>query len=414
MLNFINSIYLRIFNYLTSPQVALFLGEPFFRLRGLRKRERLTSLSDLRHILVVRLDEIGDVVMTTPFLRELRKNAKNAWITLVVKPEVFNLVELCPHVNEVLVYDWNTHGRYQQLIRHWRAINLASKHLWDKKFDLSIVPRWDRDYYNASFVSYFSGAVNRIGYSEIINEEKKIYNKNFDLLFNHVLNDNNQRHEAVYSLNIIKRLNGTIKEDHLEAWLSTEDESYAKELLKRYDRNYAGDFSFIAIAPGSRSQRKQWPIDNYIAIARWLIDHYGSIVILLGGSDEKSIGKQFEDNIQDNLINLIGQTSLRQTAAVMKECQLFVGNDGGPMHLAAAVGTSIIGIFCHPKSGSTKHYNSPQRFGPWKVRSTILQPEFTVAPCKDSCLSAETHCIKNISTVEVIKSILKQLSDNHL
>ena len=77
MLNSIKTIRGRLLNYLTSPQVALFLGEPFFRLMGLRKRERKTRLSDLRHILVVRLDGIGDVVMTTPFLRELRQNAKN-------------------------------------------------------------------------------------------------------------------------------------------------------------------------------------------------------------------------------------------------------------------------------------------------------------------------------------------------
>jgi len=414
MLNSAKTIYWRLLNYLTSPQIALFLGEPFFRLMGLRKREKMLRLSDLRHILVVRLDEIGDVVMTTPFLRELRQNAKNAWITLIVKPEVFNLVELCPHVNEVLSYDWKTHGRYHQIIRHLRAIHLACQHLWGKKFDLSIVPRWDWDFYNASFVSYFSGAVNRFSYSEKVNENKNIYNKNFDLLFNHVFMDKNQRHEVEYNLNIIKYFNGTIKDDHLEAWISTDDESRAKELLKRYDRNDADDLLFIAIAPGSRSQRRQWPTDSYIAIIRWVINYYKSIVVLIGSVDDKQIGKQIEDNIGDHLINLIGQTTLRQTVAIVKECGLFIGNDSGPMHLAAAVGTSIIEICCHPKSGSPKHYNSPWRFGPWKVQSIFIQPEYAVEPCKDSCLSTEAHCIKRISTDQVIKAIQKQLSDQWL
>jgi len=111
------------------------------------------------------------------------------------------------------------------------------------------------------------------------------------------------------------------------------------------------------------------------------------------------------------MINLIGQTTLRQTAAIINESHLFIGNDGGPMHLAAAVGTSIIEICCHPKSGSPKHHNSPRRFGPWKIQSTILQPEYAVGPCKDSCLSAKAHCIKSISTAQVIKAIQKQLSD---
>jgi len=114
----------------------------------------------------------------------------------------------------------------------------------------------------------------------------------------------------------------------------------------------------------------------------------------------------------NHMINLIGQATLRQTAAILKMCNLFVGNDGGPMHLAAAVGTSIIEISCHPKSGSPKHHNSPRRFGPWKVQSTILQPEYAVAPCKDSCLSAKAHCIKSVTAEQVIKAINRQLSDS--
>ena len=62
-------------------------------------------LDQIRSVLLLRLDEIGDVVLTTPLLRELRRNMPHAWITLVVKPGVLNLVELCPHVNEILTFD---------------------------------------------------------------------------------------------------------------------------------------------------------------------------------------------------------------------------------------------------------------------------------------------------------------------
>jgi heptosyltransferase-2 len=149
-----------------SPKVTYFFGEPFFKLMGMRRNKHDLNLAQVEKVLIVRLDEIGDVVMTTPFLRELRRNLPDAWITLVVKPAVYNLVERCPYVNEVLVYDWNTkHRLLKPLQRHWRALQLAWKHLWKRRFDLAILPRWDVDSYHGSFVLYFSGAPWRVGYS---------------------------------------------------------------------------------------------------------------------------------------------------------------------------------------------------------------------------------------------------------
>src|SRR5215470_11631701 len=93
-----------------SPQVICWLGEPFFRLLSLRRGEGEVDLSQVNRVLIARLDEIGDVILTSAFLREFRRLLPAAWITLVVKPAVYNLVELCPYVNEVLTYDGKTDG----------------------------------------------------------------------------------------------------------------------------------------------------------------------------------------------------------------------------------------------------------------------------------------------------------------
>src|SRR5512141_888224 len=117
-------------------------------------------------MLVVRLDEIGDVVLMSAFLRELRRNASDASITLVVKPGTRELVERCPYVNEVLPFDWGASGRMATLRLRARAAAMARKELWPRRFDLALHPRWDADYYQASFLTYFSGAATRVGYSE--------------------------------------------------------------------------------------------------------------------------------------------------------------------------------------------------------------------------------------------------------
>ena len=220
-------------SYLVSPQASLLIGEPFFRLMMLRK-ENVAGFHNLNRILVIRLDEIGDVVLISPFLRELRRNLPYAWITLIVNPAVYNLVELCPYVNEVLTYDWNTQGRFWQVKRHWRALELAKKHMWKRRFDLAIIPRFDVDYYHATFLTYFSGASSRIGYSENINEHKKIFNAGYDRLLTHAMTDNALKHEVEHNLDVISYLGGITKEKRLEIWTNSEDEKLSEGVLKTH------------------------------------------------------------------------------------------------------------------------------------------------------------------------------------
>src|SRR5262245_2694196 len=98
------SIARRVLSSITSPWMAYVLGEPLFWLLGLRGKKRGIDLAQVENVLIVRLDEIGDVVLMTPFLRELRRLLPTAWITLVVKPALQELVALCPYTNEVLTY----------------------------------------------------------------------------------------------------------------------------------------------------------------------------------------------------------------------------------------------------------------------------------------------------------------------
>ncbi|HMV51905.1 MAG TPA: glycosyltransferase family 9 protein, partial [Blastocatellia bacterium] len=143
-------------------------------------------LPEVRNVLIVRLDEIGDVVLTTPLFRELRRNLPTAHITLVVRPHVAELMRHCPYVNEVLAYECDTaHLRWQRFRQHLSAIRFSRKHLWARRYDLALLPRWDVDQDHAAFVTYFSGAKWRMGYSETVSEQKQRLNGGLDHLLTH-------------------------------------------------------------------------------------------------------------------------------------------------------------------------------------------------------------------------------------
>lgn len=143
-----------------SPFSILFFFEPLFLFLGIRGRSEKNDILRAKRILVIRLDHVGDVVLTIPFLRELRSNTAGSWITLIVRPQLYNLLEKCPSCDEILTFDPTkvVPGPLGDLIRRFRMLKFSIFHLWQKKYELAIQPRWFLDLQDASFLAYFSGA----------------------------------------------------------------------------------------------------------------------------------------------------------------------------------------------------------------------------------------------------------------
>jgi len=364
----------------------------------------VNALADTKHVLIVRLDEIGDVVLTTPFLRELRRNFPNAKVSLVVKPAVVNLVERCPYVDAVLSYDWESERNLNVWRRHWRALRFSRRFWRQDPIDLAILPRWDSDIYHGAFLAYFCAAIRRVTYSERVNEVKQRLNAGYDHLFTDIVTNGGVAHEVERNLNVLRFLGSSINSEQLELWLDGDDELFADRLLHR--ENTSG---VIALGIGKRDPRKMWPISNFVQVGTWLSDTFRARILVLGGQEEKPLAEQLSEELGNAVINAVGKTTLRQAAALLKRCQLYVGIDSGLMHIAAAAGVPVVAIFCHPRDGSPVHANAPQRFGPWGVPSTILQPE-PLPPCRDACVATEAHCILGVSVEMVKEAVMRQLA----
>jgi heptosyltransferase-2 len=373
----------------------------------MRGKGHKIDLSKVNWVLVIRVDEIGDVVMTSPFLRELRHLLPNARIALLVKPAARDLVELCPYVDEVLNYDWDVSLYLGPLQRNWRALHLAYRILWSHRFDLAILPRWDFDDNHATFLAYLSGAPWRVGYSEGSVYQKQLLNRGFNRLLTHVMDDSVLKHEVEHNLDVIRFLGGAVQEDRLELWLSKEDELFVEQLMM-LERIQSNDL-LIAFGPGARETKRIWPLSNFTEIGNWLKKSYNSRIIVLGGKGEERLGGELQKQLGETVINLVGKTTLRQTCALLKRCRLYVGNDAGPMHLAAAAGVPVVEISCHPKTGSPFYQNSPKRFRPWGVPHTVVQPATPQPPCLYGCDVKRPHCILVITVDQVKEAVAEQL-----
>jgi heptosyltransferase-2 len=382
------------------------LGELWFKLTGRRDEDQQLDPGQVQNVLIVRLDDIGDMVLTSPMLRELRTAMPDAWITLVVKPSVKDLIERCPYVDQILTYNPGSPGRFRSWRLVWRALVFARHMLWDRKYDLAILPRFDIDRLGATFIAYFSGAQHRIGYSENVTAQKQYANHSYDTLLSHVVNTDEVHHEVHRSLELIRSsdtLGIHAHQDNLELWLDETDRHTAEALLPPKEASPC-----IVLGLGASHPRKQWPLDHFVELASWLIDHYNAQIVTVGSDSEKFLGLELAAKLQRPVTNLVGQTTLRQAAALLQLCDVFIGNDSGPMHLAAAGGTPCVQICCHPATGTRSHAAAPERFHPWDVGYRTIQPRAAILPCKDSCEDDRAHCILALG-VELVQLAFEDL-----
>jgi ADP-heptose:LPS heptosyltransferase len=360
-----------------------------------------------RSIVVVRSDGIGDLVLMSPFLRELRRSNPSAWITLVVDAKFKNLVELCPYVSEVLGFDLNYRGRAivpSLVLRSWR---LSKRHLKPRRFDLALVPRWDVDFYHSTYVAYFSGAGCRIAYSENVHAGKQLLNRDFDRLLTRAIDDRTRKHELERNLDFLRDAGVTVEDGRLEAWLSEEDRETAKRALS--SSGVTTNEPLIGINPGAGHDKRLWPLERFAELGNLLKCEFGARFMILGGPEDSVRGSTLQKELGSAAINFAGQMTLRQTAALLEHTPLMISNDSGLMHLAAAVGASVLEISCHPRGGDPNHGNAPDRFHPWCKDYVVLQPDQPSQPCTGACEWNEAHCILGVSVGTVFaaaKSLL--------
>src|SRR5262249_47048206 len=145
-----------------------------------------------------------------------------------------------------------------------------------------------------------------------------------------------------------------------------------------------------ALAPGAGSARRRWPPEKYAAMAGWLASERAARVLVIGGPGEEPLAGPILAQAP-GAPSPAGAPRPRQTLPLLRRCQLFVGNDAGPAHLAAAAGAPVVVLCCHPEGGAADHYNSPSRFRPWGTAVRVVQP-VAVPPCTSSCESDGAHC----------------------
>ena len=275
-------------------------------------------------ICVIKPSALGDVVQTLPILGPLRRRFPNARIAWVINRGLADLIDGHAHIDEVLPFERRGGLRAQlDLLRTLR------RRRFDLVLDLQGLAR-------SGVMTWASGAAVRLG--------MQTGREGSQLACTAIVPGTGRDVPARQRYRQIAEALGTAGDDTANLPLCASDRDWAAAALAHLPRPW------LAVAPGAKWVTKRWPPEKFAALAAQAHRRYGVSAVIVGGADETALGTAVETELQRQMSaaavrNLTGQTSLRRLAAVLAACDWAATNDSGPMHLADAVGTPVLGLF---------------------------------------------------------------------
>jgi ADP-heptose:LPS heptosyltransferase len=377
----------------------------FWRKRVARKAHFEGSAGRPRSIIVFRLDQLGDVVLTTPLFRELKRLYPNSRRTVVVQPDYQSILTTNHNIDEILpLHAVEVKWLPARASRLVSALWFYWTRLRHRRFDLAISPRWDVDESMAAMLCVLTNTGKRVGHSERVSEAKRQINRGFDGAFDVVVPSGTVRHEVDRNLEIVEVLGGRVEDRSLDVCLTASDRRFASELLTHHEQHRI----LVAIGIGGRAAARRWPLSSYAELIVQLNLHRAMQPIIVCAREEEAEAAQLADMLPVRPY-IVSGVPLRAACAVLERCDLFVGNDSGTAHLAAAMDCRTIVISKHPQGGDPNHANSPARFGPRCSQYRVVQPIEGAGDCRDSCRAVGPHCIRLVTVEMVVAAALDLL-----
>ncbi|HEV8540371.1 MAG TPA: putative lipopolysaccharide heptosyltransferase III [Nitrospiraceae bacterium] len=326
----------------------------------------------MKNILVIKLRYIGDVLLATPALRALREGFPDARLTVAVNRGTEPVLKQNPDVDEVLTVLRGSPGE------QWRFVQELRRRRFDCVVDLT-----DGD--RSAILARLSGAPVRIGF----NEEHRWRG----LLYTTVVQIPHPTHRMDRDLEAVRALGIEPKAGPLVLHTSSEDDQGAARVLADLGLDESRKEKLIWFQPGARYWFKAWPAERFADLADRLAATYGCRVLIGGDASERETAEAIRKRTRSAPTVLAGRTTLLQSAALIRRCVLFVGNDNGPMHMAAAMGIPVVALFGP---------SNPVEWGPRGGRFRVLYKGLDCRRCfHPTCLRGEDSCMNLISVDEV-------------
>lgn len=336
-----------------------------------------------RKILVRMPNWLGDLVMATPVLKDLREAFPEAEITAMCQTKVCALIKYDPNIDEIFCFQkpsgWIHRRHHLEIIEPLRQ----------SKYDLGVLLT---NSLSSAWWLWRGHVRNRIGFKDHM--RSFLLNKGVDYPAN------KETQHLVYTYKSLLEPLGIAQTGNKPCLYLHENElKAAKELLMKYGID-TEKHKVIGINPGAAyGSAKCWLPERFEAVTRKLIENPDHRVVFFGDPNGAKLVDEICHYLPEQVVNLAGKTSIRELMALIKLCSAFLTNDSGPMHIAAALKTPLVAIF-----GST----SDVKTGPFE-HGKVIHKHVECSPCYKRECPIDHRCMTRIEEEEVYREIMNQL-----
>lgn len=350
-----------------------------------------------RKILIINPFGIGDVLFTTPIIHTLKDKFKDVKIGYLCNRRTADLLEGNPYINYVFVYERDEFEAIRKksffawLKNILGFLNQIKKEHFDLALDFSLNTQY-------GFFSWLAGIKERIGYN--------FKNRGGFLTQKVPLIGYSDRHIVEYYAALLKYLGIDLKYRKLELYLKAEDLKRTEELLAKEGLRQSD--LLVGIIPGAGrswgrdAYLKHWPAENFARLADKIIENYQAKIIIMGDYFEKEIAKNIIGGMRHEAVDFSGMMTIGGLAALLSKVNLVITNDGGPMHMAVALGIKTVSVF-----GPVDE----RVYGPYPPsdKHIVIKKDISCRPCyqnfKMPICAQDRECIKSIDVDTVLKAI---------
>ncbi len=346
-----------------------------------------------RNILCVRLDNLGDVLMTTPAMRALKHSLAGRRLTLLGTASGTAGAQFMPEIDDVIRYasPWMKSSASAnvdadiEMIRTLRA----------RRFDAAIIfTSYSQSPLPAAMLCHLSQIPLRLAHCR---------ENPYHLLTDWVADPEPHktvRHEARRQLDLVATVGCTTNDERLSFQVTHDDAAWARCHLQAIDIDLAQPW--ILMHPGATAPSRRYPPALWTETANRLAAELQCPIVFSGGTDEVALVESIRDGLTYPSYSLAGKFDLGKFAAVLAQAPVLVSNNTGPAHLAAAVGTPVVDLYA---------LTNPQHT-PWQIPNRVLYHNVPCAMCyKSVCPQGHNDCLSKLSPAQVVKETIALLHE---
>jgi lipopolysaccharide heptosyltransferase II len=347
--------------------------------------------SAARRILCVRLDALGDVLMSTPAIRALKESLPGRQLTLLTSSSGAAVARMIPELDDVIVYEapWMKAAGSAAALPGRAASDLAMiEQLRSRNFDAAVIfTVYSQNPLPAALFCHLAGIPRRLAHCR---------ENPYALLTDWVKEpepESGVRHEAQRQLDLVATVGCRTGDDRLSVSVSYAARERVRARLTARGVDLASPW--LVVHPGATAPSRRYPPEQFAEAARLIVLEYGEQVVFSGSAAERELVDGIRHAMVEPSFTLAGELDLPELVALIAEAPLLVSNNTGPAHIAAATGTPVVDLYA---------LTNPQHT-PWRVESRVLSHDVPCKYCyKSVCPLGHNNCLRLVSPLSVVRA----------